>query len=356
MLSISNILKFLSLSIFVVLLFNIGSQVVFAQQDAAGVSISPALIEEALDPGVTDYHIFTITNLASTEETYFLFTRNIDGMGIDGTPKFAEKGEETPFGLASWITLGTNQITLPANSEGQVSFSLSVPQNASPGSHFGGIFISKDAPEIERSGAAVGYQVGNIISVRVAGEANLAAKIRQFSTDRYLYGSSKVDFSARIENQGNVFIRPTGQIEVTSMLGKTVDTITLNESRGGIFPTATREYRVSWMGEDGGFGRYEAVMALSYGEQNDIRTMSSTVTFWILPMNIILPAFGVLASLLLVTYVFVRLRLRRALAQAGHSLSRAKGSRRGHSRGLLLFVVLLHITTLFFLVMLLLFA
>lgn len=351
--------KILNSVVLALAVFAIGylmSSVAYAQE-GAGVSISPALIEEGLEPGEVKNYSFTIRNLTSVAETYFLFTRNIEGMAEDGIPAYAEEGEETGFGLADWITLDTNQITLAPNEEGEVSFSLNVPSNASPGSHFGGVFVSKDAPEIRRSGAAVGYRVGNIISIRVAGDAVLNATIRQFSTDRYLHGSSNVDFSVRVENEGNVLIRPTGPIEITNMLGQTVDTVTFNEQRGAVFPESLREYTQSWAGQGTGFGRYEATIALSYGEQGTVRTMSSTVTFWILPMNIILPALGVLATLLLVTYVFVKLYIRRALAQAGYSSSRARRQRRGgNSTGLLLLIVLLAVTALFLLVMLLLFA
>lgn len=327
-------------------------------QDSAGVSISPALIEENLDPGTVKQYSISIRNLTSVTETYYLFTRNIEGMQTDGIPIFSDEGETNGYALADWITLDTNQITLEPDQEGEVSFTMNVPDIATPGSHFGGVFISKDAPEIQRSGAAVGYRVGNIISIRVNGDANLGATIRQFSTNKYLYGSTNVDFSVRVENEGNILIRPTGPIEITNMLGKQVDSVVFNEQRGAVFPGSIREYTQNWVGEGTGFGRYEAVIALSYGEQGAIKTMSSTVSFWILPMNIILPALGVLATLLLITYIFVRLYIRRALAQAGYARSRISTRRRkrGTPTGLLLVIVLLCVTALFMLALLVLFA
>jgi hypothetical protein len=82
------------------------------------------------------------------------------------------------------------------------------------------------------TGAAVGYDVANIVSIRVAGDVSEGAEIRQFSTDQFVYGSTDVNFTLRIENLGNVLVRPSGPLEITNMFGKTVATLVFNESQG----------------------------------------------------------------------------------------------------------------------------
>ena len=219
----------------------------------------------------------------------------------------------------------------------------------------GSLFLSSH----RESGASIGYEVANIISLRVAGEVNEQASVRQFSTDNYIYGSPNVTFNARIENSGNTLIRPTGPVEITNMFGTKVDNgLIFNESAAGVFPGDTREFTFEWKGEGYGFGRYEAILSPSYGEEGAKQTMSSSVTFWILPMNIVLPALGVLAVLLLSVYIGVKLYVRGKL-----SYYRAVGGRklvkRSQSSGnplLLIFLVMLTVTALFFIVLLILFA
>lgn len=331
-----------------------------AQAQQAGVSIEPALIEpdESLDPGTTHTYSITIGNQNATEQIYYLFTRNIKGAQDSGAPIFADaEDEQTGYELADWITLETSEVTLGPGEEKTVNFTMNIPSTATPGSHFGGVFVTADPPEIERSGAAIGYQVANIISIRITGDANELASIRQFSTDKYFHGSADVNFSLRLENQGNVLIRPTGPLEITNMLGKEVATIPFNKVQGAVFPGSTREFKENWVGEGTGFGRYEATIALSYGNDGSYKTLSSTVTFWILPMNIILPALGALLVLLLVTYLFVRLYIKRTLARMGYSAGRSTRRRkRGPSTGLLLVVVMLCVTFLFSIILLMLFA
>lgn len=330
-----------------------------ATAQSVGVSITPAQIEETLDPGVTTNFTFTVKNLNTTDQTFYFFTRNISGVRDGGTPVFAQNNQEvTGYELADWITLETTSAVIPGGANQEVRFTMAVPEDASPGSHFGGVFVSVDPPEIENSGAAVGYQVANIISIRVSGDADNRASIRQFSTGRYFHGSQNVDFSVRIENAGNVLVRPSGPLEIFNMLGQRVDSITFNESQNAVFPSDTREYTFNWTGDGVGFGRYEAILSAVYGDEGAKQTMSSTVAFWVLPMNIIGPALGILAFILLVTFIFVRLYIRRTLAglSSGGTRLVRKRKRSGSSATLLLIVSLLTVSSLFLIVLLVLFA
>jgi len=351
-----NRLSQVSFFVLIISLFVLTATTVSAQ--GTGVRISPALIEESLDPGITREYTFEVENLDDAEKTYFLFTRNISGVGDGGAPIFArDEFERTGFELADWITMETNQIVVPARGSQVISFTMDVPDNASPGSHFGGVFVSAEPPKLENSGAAVGFQVANIISIRVSGEAVEQASIRQFSTGKFLYGSQNVDFNVRIENIGNVLVRPIGPLQIKNSLGKTVGTVMFNENQAGVFPSATREFDLQWIGDSVGFGRYEAILSAGYGADGAKKTISSTVTFWVLPINIIGPALGVLAFILLVTVIGVRIYIKRTLAQmnAGRRLVRRKGQQNS-SMSLLLVVTVLVVIALFLLIMLVLFA
>jgi len=331
----------------------------FAAAQQSGIKISPATIEETLDPGEVNEYNVKLTNLDSKEQTYYLHTRNISGVRAGGVPIFAERNEEiTGYELADWIILPTNQITVPANGASSFSFTLSVPENATPGSHFGGVFVTIDPPEIENSGAAVGYQVANIISIRVSGEATELANIREFSTSKFFHGSQNVDFNVRIENTGNVLVRPTGPLEIYNMLGSQVANFTFNTDKAAVFPNDEREYlNINWTGDSIGFGRYEAIISPVYGDDGAKKTMSSTVSFWILPMNIIGPALLVLGTILLVVIVSVKVYIKRSLAHVNTGRRIVRQRRRNNSSAtLLVLVVSLTVTALFLIVLLALFA
>jgi hypothetical protein len=329
-------------------------------QVGAGIGLAPAIIEEGADPGEVQRYTVNVTNLSELEQTYYVYMRDIVGVSGDNSPIYGdENAEPSGFELSKWVTLDVDQITVPPQQSVPVSFTVSVPKEAAPGSHFGALFVSQEPPRLRSTGAGVGYDVANIISIRIAGDADERAEIRQFSTRRYLHGSTNVDFSLHIQNLGNVLIRPVGPVEITNMFGKQVALFTFNESGGSVFPGAVRTYEFNWQDDGLGFGRYEARVSPVYGQTGSRSTISSTVVFWILPMNIIAPAAGILATLLLVVYVGVRIYVRRTvalMASGGERRVIRTVRRRGSSVFLMTFLAMAVTTALFLIVLLLLFA
>jgi hypothetical protein len=329
-------------------------------QTGSGIGLKPATIEESMDPGATRQFAVQVSNLSGSDQTYYLYKRDITGVKDGGVPIFADENiEKTSFELSEWVTLAVETLDIPKGEERTLQFVLTVPTDASPGSHFGGIFVSLQPPKLRESGASVGYEVANIVSIRVAGEAVEKAQIRQFSTDNYVYGKPVVNFNVRLENSGNTLLRPTGPLEISNMFGKQVASLTFNEDLAGVFPGTTREFALSWEERGTMFGRYEAVISPVYGEDGFKQTVSSSVTFWILPMNIIVPALGVFAVLLAGTYIAVRVYIRRKLIHYGAGQSGRKLVRRrkeANSPLLLIFIVMLVVSMLFMLVLLALFA
>lgn len=323
-------------------------------QGQAGIGIQPAVYEEQLDPGVTDTFSLSITNRENQERELFVTPRNISGVSSGGRPIFTEDDQElTGYELASWLEFSEPSVVIPAGGTRAIEVTLKVPEDAPPGSHFGGINVTAEAPRLRESGAGIAYGVTNIVTVRVSGETDERAIIRSLSTDKYFYGATDVTFTATIENQGNVLIRPVGPLEIFNMFGQKVATETVNESLAGVFPRTNRSFEFSWFEENPGLGKYQAMLSLVYGGEGASRTMTTTVSFWILPLNIILPAAGALAVLLLLTYVGARLYVRRAISYHGAG-RRLKTPRRqnGMPLGILLLIVMLVVTALFLLILL----
>jgi hypothetical protein len=328
-------------------------------QGSAGVGIRPAIVEDKMDPGEVRQYSVQLNNLSGVDQTYYLSKRDIVGVREGGVPIFAESDlEKTGYEISEWITLDKDQVFIPAEGSAMVNYILSVPDSVSPGSHFGSVIVSVEPPEIRTSGASIGYEVANIISIRVAGDLKELAGIRQFATSQYIYGKTLVDFEARIENEGNTLVKPTGPLEIYNMFGKKVAQLNFNDSQAGVFPSSTREFLLTW--EDGGvgFGRYEALLSLGYGEEGRRNTISSTVTFWILPMNIIGPAAAGLLLLLGVVYLGVRLYVKRSIAMfaSGSTRRLVRTRQKNQFPVVLLVVTMLAVTSLFLIVLLFLFA
>jgi len=344
-----------------ILVGNIIPQPVAAQElsGTAGVGIRPATIEEQIDPGETRQFSVQLNNLSGMEQIYYLSKRDIVGVRDGGVPIFAQAGtEKTGFEISQWITLDRDQLLIPAGGESIFNFLLEVPAEATPGSHFGSIIVSVEPPEMRASGASIGYEVANIVSIRVSGEVDESASMREFSTSQYIYGSTNVNFITRIENEGNTLVKPAGPLEIHNMFGKRVALLNFNETQAAVFPGTTREYEIAWEEDGLGFGRYEAVLSAVYGEQGKKNTISSTATFWILPLNVILPAGATLLVALLVLYFGIRIYVRRSVAMlaTGSSRKLVRSRQKNQFPLLLLVVAMLAVTALFLIVLLLIFA
>ncbi len=341
---------------FCLLLFSF-APVAFAQI-GDGITIRPATIEERADPGTTATYTVIVRNESEVDALYYLSKRDIVGVRDGNVPVFADPDvETTAFDMSQWISLAQDTVAVAAGQEVPIQFTITVPNDAAPGSHFAGVFVSLEPPEIRESGAAVGYEVGNIVTLLVSGDVREEAMIRQFSTSNYIYGSPNVTFNVRIENLGNTLIRPVGPLEIKNMFGQVVsEGLLFNESQAGVFPGNTREFTFDWQGEGYGFGRYEAVVSPTFGDIGARQTISSTVTFWVLPMAIIGPALLTLLVIGLLVYVTVRIYVRRQLQMY-------QGTRRVIVRNnttsnsfLLVFLIMLVIAAFGFIVLLLLFS
>lgn len=358
----NNSSRFLLASVLVALLgcvsFTVDSLSVNAQT-SAGVGIKPAVIEDRLEPGETKSFTIEVTNLSGIDQIFYLTRRDIIGVQDGGVPIFAPRDQEkTGFELSEWINLNAEELFIPAGQATTVDFTLIAPPDAIPGSHFGGIVVSVEPPDLGATGAAIGYEVANIVTVRISGEVNESARVRQFATEKYLHGSAVVDFDVKIENEGNTLVRPVGLVTVNNMLGSEVARLDFNDTGAGVFPGTTRDFSLNWQSDSPGFGRYEAVFTATYGDTGAMRTIDSTATFWIIPLGILLPALGVLLVLFAIVYFMIKLYVRRTVAilTAGSTRRIVRQRPASNFPVFLLIVSLLAVTALLLIILLALFA
>ena len=195
--------------------------------------------------------------------------------------------------------------------------------------------------------------------MRVSGDIVEEATIRSLQTDKYVYGNKMIDFTARVENLGNVLIRPVGPLTITNMLGDTVAEITLNDSRAGVFPYSIRSVKAEWEGSGLGFGRYVAAATLVYGVPGEAQyNMSANTTFWILPWEIIRPLLITLGILAIASYLLVRYYIAQQVQKlsGGRRLVRRTNVVKGPSPLVMASIVMLFLTAITIFIVLLIFA
>lgn len=251
-------------------------------QDASRVRVAPAILEQRVSSGAVIRETLKVTNLDAVIRDFTLSAADVKGLNDRGEPIFSDTAVEN-YGVSSWITLGENNISVPAGATREVPFTITVPQGAGPGGHYGGVFVSYTPDKQALTGSGVGFQVGMLIDLRIAGNAIEEATVREFSTDKSLYQGPAVHFAARVANEGNVLLRPRGPIDIVNMFGEKVATVVMNDTNAAIFPGEERSFAASWSDSGLAIGRYDAVMSLGYG-QDVKKTISSATSFWIIPV------------------------------------------------------------------------
>jgi hypothetical protein len=89
---------------------------------------------------------------------------NFEVYGADGynTPRdgaFALRTEKEPQkGIGLWTKVGSRNVSVPAGRAVDVPFIVSVPKNATPGDHIGGIVVANKAVEAVEKGPESGWR------------------------------------------------------------------------------------------------------------------------------------------------------------------------------------------------------
>ncbi len=290
--------------------------------DGISVKVQPSIVEERVDAGAVIEGALTITNENGGTQTYQIGVRDIDSMEANGRPIFSRDSTTDPLRLAAWIEPLQDSVTIEVGGSANVGYRITVPTDASPGSHAAAIFVIRDAEGGAENGAGVGFNVGTLVNLRVNGEVVDDMVLHEFSTDRSLYTEPNVNFTTRVENTGTIYQKPRGVITVRNMLGKEVGEIVFNEKQqNAILPRSDRTFTVEWNLDSFAFGRYTALLNVGYGDTAQ-KTLKREVTFWILPWKEIGVVAGAFAALATIIMLILRSYIRRELKRAGHTAAK----------------------------------
>lgn len=346
----------LTIPLLSILLASLFAPIAIQAQVSEGIEIKPALIEERVNPGEKKTFYVSVKNVTGSDKTLFLGVADIHGVNEVGAPIFAENGEVSDYALSQWVTFREGSVSLRADETKEIAFTVEVPEQVSPGSHFGSVYFDSQPPQIGITGSGVGIRVGNIISLRIAGETEESMRLREFSTEKFIYDAPPVTFTTTLENLGNVLLRPNGLIEITDMFGRSVGKIEVNETGASTFPVSERAYQTVWNHNGFAIGRYQALMSVVYGE-DERKTVSGATSFWVLPLKPILTVLGVLLALVVTFYVILKTYINKKLRDMGVAGSKgdsayyARRYNRSSSK-LMFFMFLVFVLCLFGLVVL----
>lgn len=237
------------LSVLTTFLVLVGWPVSAQAQDtgAATWSITPATdsqsdgrpyLDYVVEPGDTYADAVAVMNLGDTPLDLAVYA--VDGVvTADGSFAIAT-GDDPKTELGAWTQLAVPTVQVEPGGTAIVPFTLTVPVNAEPGDHFGGIVATVTTGEAGDGSAVVREnRVGTRFYVRVAGPItpeltfdHLTAHHEQ-SINPLRFGD--VEVTETLVNSGNLRLDASRSIEVSGLFGWWHRTVSL-EPTGDLLP------------------------------------------------------------------------------------------------------------------------
>ena len=310
-----------------------------AQNDSLALTITPPLIRNNVNPGQLWQSAIKVVNNNDKEITVFARAVDFKGGTEDGTVQFIPEEElagQKEHLLSEWLVLPSEGITIAPFQSGNIEFIIAVPETAEPGGHYAAVLVGTAPPADEFSGATikVASLLGSLLMLNVGGEVVEQGQIREFSTNKKVYGAAKVDFTVRFQNQGNVHIQPQGEIRITDMRGNQKGQIKINHQTefGNVLPGDIRRWEYTWDDDIGIFdmGRYQADLILGYGDRAR-ETVNQSLYFWIILFKPLIIILSLIIFFIGSIIIFVRRSVRKAIKET-QNLANLVSPRAGSSK------------------------
>ena len=276
-----------------------------ASSPTQGLQISPAVIEINAQPGQTINFQLKLTDISGGALNAHMSVNDFGAKNESGDPEIIlDPSETTQYSMRQWVG---PQPDVKLNSQQTKIFGMTieVPKDAEPGGHYA-IIRFTGAQDNPGGGAKVAQaaSVGTLILMRIGG--NISESLRFIdlyaSKDGHrgpLFYNGPITFTERLRNEGSVHEKPTGQIIVRNIFGKTVTSLEVNPGLHNVLPGSVRRFDQTWKGK---FlvGPYQAESKIKYGPQ--ARVITSSITVWFFPWKELLLLLGLVSILAVIAW------------------------------------------------------
>ncbi|MEV7613339.1 DUF916 domain-containing protein [Streptomyces sp. NPDC089799] len=212
--------------------------------------------------GTTVRDSVTVHNTSDRELSFKVFATDAVNTPVGGA--FALLPAETaPKDLGTWIRLGPEAadgaggtVTVPAKGRRDIPFTVTVPEDAIPGDHVGGIVALGTAVEgVEGDGkvkVGVRRSVGARLYFRVPGPVAAGLSVEDVRVARHapllpwIGGKATATVSYTLVNRGNVVVSPTLAVRAEGAFGRTVRSSPARDLKLVLLPGQRIELTEPW--------------------------------------------------------------------------------------------------------------
>jgi hypothetical protein len=263
--------------------------------DLGDFVVGPGRTVLELRPGETRIVYLSITNRISEDRRFELQVEDMTG-SQDPNQGLVMLGDvRGPYSIRDYVQLPVPSFVLSLGERARVPVEISIPADAEPGGYYGAVFVSTtrveaDLTAVNTAQSPIVARIGAQFFITVPGEVISGASLRSVSlaNDRWWYSSGPISVILTTENTGSIHLSQGADMTITNMFGEEVGYVQVEP--WFVLPQAVRLRELVW---DREFllGRYQAEVRVGLGYDDIVETR--TVTFWVLPWQIVGSVFGV---------------------------------------------------------------
>lgn len=292
------------------------------------LKVSPVRLDLVMDPGTTRQIDVSVKNLTSVSATLHPIANDFTASGDEsGKPNIMlDEDEFAPTHSLKRFVRPLSDFTLKPNEERNIPVTIVVPKDAAGGGYFGAIRFSPADPSGDRN-VNLAASVGTLVLLKVNGDIRESLSVASFDVRKGSKGKASTFFTTnkdlvgmvRFENDGNVQVEPFGAVTL-KRFGTVVDNFQINaedDLRASVLPDSIRRFQVN-LQKVSSFGKFTLEGNFGYGTSGQL--LSDKVTFYVVPVPMIIGSLAVLVALvLLLKYVpkMIKAYNRRIIRKAG---------------------------------------
>lgn len=224
--------------------------------------VDPASAVHVASAGGVVEASFRIMNPTANALTVRLYLSDW-GFNPVGDFTFADPGTQ-PSSASDWVVFDPPTAVVPPNSGIDVAYTVAVPPDAEPGSHWSVLFVETEpsAPEPGQPTATFSVRVGHIVYVNV-GQGESSGAILGIFGEPPVAATDPYRLYVQYANTGNVVQGLEGRLSLRDRTGAVV--LESDLERQVVLPGSERAVRVNLYGPLPA-GDYTALVVLDYGD------------------------------------------------------------------------------------------
>ena len=323
----------------------------FAQsQQNFDLTVSPVFFDFSSNPGDKITNRIRIRNNTTSDMKVKIGVGKMAG-DVNGDLTLKSSNNDDTL---SWINFNSTEITAKPLEWTDIPFTIKIPGDAAFGYYWAITFAQEGNGTLGKTGAALtgASAVPILLNVKHAG-AKAEGKVAEFQVDPYVSEYLPVNFTVKIQNVGNIHIKPIGNVFIRSGNNKDLAILDINSEQGNIIPGTIRQFNTSWadgflvkepvleFGEpkkdkNGNviekvsinwdkltsfrIGQYTADLLLVFDDGTKDVTLSGETTFWVFPWKAVLIILAVLIFLIIALRFILKSYINRELKKREKTL------------------------------------